>query len=173
MDKTFYLSDEAVKYQIDTTITSFKMRDNHGMTEDFYLNEGAWYKIHHSVSGYGNGIYDESFGVAYSATLNNYFFMFVLRGNEEGSDLEVEWNQKDILRYNFGSKKNISGIPAKVSFYDTLRVQGVLYHKIIEIDYSKHRDKIDYNTPVKTYISGEKGLIKFEKRNNVIVERVE
>jgi hypothetical protein len=39
--------------------------------------------------------------------------------------------------------------------------------------YSDNKNAIDMNTPVKTYISGEKGLIKFIRKDNIIFERVE
>ncbi len=78
IEGTFYLSDQARKYQIDTAM-SFKMIDNHGITEDFYIDKYIWYSTHHFFSDYGNGIIDETFGVAYYSSINNYSFMYVLR----------------------------------------------------------------------------------------------
>uniref|UniRef100_UPI0032169DAA hypothetical protein n=1 Tax=uncultured Draconibacterium sp. TaxID=1573823 RepID=UPI0032169DAA len=171
--ETFYLTDEAKRYQIDTTITSFNMVDNYGITEEFYVDESIWYTTHHYFSNYGNGITDETFGIAYFSSLNDYSFMFVLRADIEDTDLEVEWNQKDRLVYNFGTQEVESEIMGEVSFYDTLTVKGVKYENIIEIDYSKVKNKIDTDTPVKTYISGDKGLIKFIRKDNITMERVQ
>ncbi len=173
IEGTFYLTDEAKKYQIDTTITSFNMVDNYGITEEFYVDKNIWYTTHHYFSNYGNGVTDEIFGIAYYSSLNDYSFMFVLRPDLEGTDLEVEWNQRDLLEYNFGTKKVESGTVAEVSFYDTLTVRGVKYNNIIEIDYSNTKNEIDADTPVKTYISGDMGLIKFIRKDNITMERIE
>lgn len=172
---TFYISDEVRKYQIDTTITKIKFVDNFGISEEFLIDQNIWYTTHHYFSEWGTGgkAWGETFGAAYNSTVNGFFFMFVLRADIEHTTLEIEWNQKDKLDYNFGTKNIEYGIKAKVKFYDTLTVRGIKYHDIIEIDYSDKINEIDKDTPVKTYISGNKGLIKFERKDKIIFERIE
>lgn len=54
-----------------------------------------------------------------------------------------------------------------------MTVRGVKYQNIIEIDYTENANEIDKDTPVKTYISANKGLIKLERKDKIILERVE
>jgi hypothetical protein len=175
IEGVFYLSDEARKYQFDTTIYSFIMVDNYGIMEEFYMDRNIWYTIHHYFTEWGTDgkASGETFGVAYYSALNDYFFMFVLRAQVEYTDMEIEWNQRDKLVYNFRTKKVTTGVEPDIFFYDSLSVRNISYGDIIEIDYSDNINAIDMNTPVKTYISGEKGLIKFIRKDNIIFERVE
>ena len=175
IEGVYYISDEAREYQFDTTIYSFKMVDNHGITEEFYMDQNIWYSTHHYFSEWGTDgkACGETFGVAYYSVLNDYSFMFVLRAQVEYTDMEIEWNQRDRLVYNFKTKKVTTGIEPGILFYDSLSVRDITYGNIIEIDYSYKIRDIDINTPVKTYISGEKGLIKFIRRDNIIFERTE
>jgi len=153
---TFYFSDEARKYQIDTTITSFKMIDNHGITDEFVMDKYNWYQTHHYFSQWGThgDASGETYGIAYNSVLNSYMFMYVLRADVDYTSLEIEWNQKDHFVYDFSSRKVISGIVPLVSFYDSLLVRGVWFRNIIDIDYSGKVNEIDKDTPVRTYISG-------------------
>lgn len=175
LEGTFYITDAARSYQIDTTIYSFKMVDNHGITDEFCMDTRVWYTTHHYFSEWGvdGTTFGETFGVAYRSVLNNFFFMYVLRADVENTDLEIEWNQKDRLVYNLGTKKVTTGVVPVVSFYDSLVVRSVTYRRIIDIDYTAKIDKIDVDTPVKTYISGDKGLVKFIRKDNIVFERVE
>lgn len=172
---TFYISDEARKYQIDTTITSIKFIDNYGISEEFYLDQNVWYASHHYFSEWGSDgeAWGETYGVAYNSSVNRFFFMFVLRADVENTDIELEWNQKDRLVYNFSTKNVESDVKATVHFYDTLSVRGIKYYNIIEIDYTETINEIDKDTPVKTYISGNKGLIKIQRKDNINLERIE
>jgi len=175
LEGTYYLSDEAREYMIDTTVTSFRMVDNHGLTDEFYLDGYIWYTLHHYFSEWGTegDAFGETFGVAYMSSVNDYSFMFVLRANVGYTELDVEWNQRDRLTYNFKSGKVTYGVVPGIMFYDTMSVKGITYSNIIEIDYSGRVTEIDDNTPVKTYISGEKGLIKFIRKDNIVFERIE
>jgi hypothetical protein len=171
LDGVYYISDEAVAYQFDT-LDSFKMIDNHGITEQFYVDDFIWYPTHHQFEQF-NGIFLETFGIAYHSVLNDYFFFYLLRGEIDYTALRVEWNQKDVLIYNFDEHKITStGIIPTIQFYDSLLIGGLKYNDIIEIDYTGNMDYIDANTPVKTYISGEKGLIKFIRKDGIIYERI-
>jgi hypothetical protein len=175
LEGTFYISDEARKYQIDTTITSMRFVDNYGISEEFHTDQNIWYTTHHYFSEWGtNGeARGETFGVAYNSTVNGFFFMFVLRADVENTDLEIEWNQRDGLVYNFDTKTVESGVKANIKFYDTLTVRGIKYKDIMEVDYTARINEIDNDTPVKTYISGNKGLIRFERKDKVLLERIE
>ncbi len=171
----FNISSDARKYQIDTTITTLKFVDNYGISEEFFMDQDVWYKTHHYYSEWGSDgdAWGESYGAAYSSTVNGFFFMFGLRATVENTELEIEWNQKDRLVYNFRTKTVEYGVDAKINFYDTLTVRGIQYKDIIEVDYTEKINEIDKDTPVKTYISGNKGLIRFERKDNVILERIE
>lgn len=175
LEGTFYIDDEARKYQIDTTITSFKFVDNFGISEEFYIDRNIWYKTHHYFSEWGidGKAWGETFGVAYNSAVNDFFFMFVLRADVENTDLEIEWNQKDRLVYNFSTKDIETGVEANIKFYDTLTVRGIKYQDIIEVDYTDKINEIDNDTPVKTYISGNKGLIKLVRKDKIVLERKE
>jgi hypothetical protein len=174
IEGTFYFSDEARKYLIDTSITSIRFIDNFGISEEFYIDQKTWYKTHHYFDQWSDdGPAYETFGIAYHSTVNGFFFMFVLRADVESTDLEIEWNQIDKLVYNFESKTVDYGVKAKVNFIDTMTVRGVKYQNIIEIDYTENANEIDKDTPLKTYISANKGLIKFERKDKIILERIE
>ncbi len=173
LEGTFYLSPEAKKYMIDTTVTSFKMVDNNGITEEFFVDGSVWYTTHHyfdewGVDGKASG---ETYAIAYNSSLNNFFFTFVLRAGIDYSELEMEWNRKDMVLYNFKTKTVVQEPKPKIGFFDTLTVKGIEYKNIIELDYS-NVNGTDDNTPLKTFISGEKGLIKIELKNNITLERI-
>jgi hypothetical protein len=167
----FYLSDEARDYQFDT-VNSFKMIDNHGITEQFYALDYSFYTKHHFFAQFGPALC-ETFGITYNSVLNDYYFSYMLRAETDYSGLRVDWNQKDWLTYNFDEDIITStGIMPAIKFYDTLLVGGYIYNHIIEVDYTGNEHDIDEDTPVKTYISGEKGLIKFTRKDGVIMERI-
>ncbi len=151
----YYLADEARNYQIDTTVTSFKMIDNYGITEEYYMDGYQNQKHHYYYQG--AGWYGEIFDVTYRSVLNDYFFMFSLRALFGDTELWFEMNQQDIIIYNFNKRKVTSDITPAIHFYDSLLVKGIKYDYIIEIDYSDQMDDLYENTPVKTYISGDKG----------------
>lgn len=172
---TFYLSEEALNYEIDTTITSFRMVDNYGITEEFYLHSDSWgtnYKYLHEWGVDGNA-FGETFYVKYYSVLNDFSMTYVLMADVDHSELEVEWGYKDFVRYNFDKKKVVHGTKAKVMFYDSLRVKDNTYGRIIEIDYTDVKDKISEDTPVRTFISGERGLIKFTLKSGITFERID
>mgnify|MGYP001096596509 CR=1 FL=1 len=173
IEGTFYISDEARKYQIDTTITTMKFVDNLGISESFVIDQYTWYTTHHYFNEWGidGDAWGETFGVAYNSTVNGFFFMFVLRADVENTDLEIEWNQKDRLVYNFGTRSVESGVEANIKFHDTLTVREIIYQDVLEVDYTEKINEIDNDTPVITYISGNKGLIRFERKDNIILER--
>jgi hypothetical protein len=174
IEGTFYISEEAQKYMIDTSINSFRMLDNNGVTEEFYLDKYSWYATHHYFSEWGTDgeAFGEAYGVAYHSVLNDFFFMFSLRADVEYTQLEIEWNQKDRFVYAFETGKFSSEVNPLLLFYDSLTVNGVVYKDIIEVDYSKKMNEIDFNTPVKTYISGKQGLVKFQRKDSIIFERI-
>jgi hypothetical protein len=175
IEGTFYISDEARKYQIDTTITTMKFVDNFGISEAFVIDQNTWYTTHHYFNEWGidGDAWGETFGVAYNSTVNGFFFMFVLRADVENTDLVIEWNQKDRLVYNFGTRSVEYGVEANIKFHDTLTVREIIYQDVIEVDYTEKINEIDNDTPVRTYISGNKGLIRFERKDNIILERTE
>ncbi len=175
IEGTFYISDEARKYQIDTTIISIKLIDNYGISEEFYLDQNIWYTTHHYFSEWGSDgdAWGEAYGVAYNSSVNGFFFMFALRADVDNTDLEIEWNQRDRLVYNFKTQTIESEVVAKINFYDTLTVRGIKYQNIIEVDYTDKINEIDDDTPVRTYISGDKGLIKIERKDGILLERIE
>lgn len=174
LEGDFYISDEARKYQTDTTLTSLRFIDNYGISEEFRMDQHLWYTTHHYFSEWGidGKARGETFGVAYTSTLNRFFFMYVLRASVGYTNLEIEWNQKDLLVYNMLTNKVENGVEAEVSFIDSLFVRGIKYDDVIVVDYSKKIAEIDSNTPVKTYISGQKGLIRIERKDDVVLERV-
>jgi hypothetical protein len=181
---TFYISDNAVKYEADTTITSFKMIDNNGITEEFDLSMDDMiisydsYGYHHffsSLNWYKKPAYGEAFIINYKSVLNNYSFNYTIRATGVYTLMEIEWNNIDnnIFSYYFDERKVTSTLKPTVTFLDTMEVRNVVYHNIIEIDYSKIDYLINNNTPVKTYIAGKDGLIKFERKDNVVFERIQ
>lgn len=166
---TFSLSPEAQKYKIDTTITSFQMIDNNGITEEFYINNiNAYYH-----EPWTNGLF-EIYNIDFSSAINNYNFIIELRADDISSTLKINWNYNDYLYYDFKTFE-IYGEPtiATLKFYDSIQIKNTTYYDIIEIDYSNKINKIDSKTPIKTYISGKKGLIKLIRKDGNILERIE
>lgn len=174
LEGTFLINKEASVFKTDTTVYSFAMIDSYGITDEFYQSS-IWYSTHNYMSDWGDKAWYESYGVAYESALNNYFFMIVLRADMDRSKMEVEWNQMDRFNYSFGViDLDYNGGPGiKVSLYDTLTVNGVLYHNIMEFDLRMSASKIGRNTPIKTWISGSIGLIMFERKNGVVSKRVQ
>ncbi len=172
---TYYISDEAKNYEIDTTITSINFTDNNGLSESFSLDQDTWYTTHHYFTEWGTGgkAFGETYGLHYTSTVNRFFFMYVLRADVGYTKLEIEWNQTNRSTYNFSTKQVESGIKGKVTFCDSLEVKGVIYRNIVEFDYADNSNAIDDDIPVKTVISGDKGLIKFSRKDGVIFERIE
>lgn len=174
LEGTFIINDQASIYKPDTTINSFKMIDSYGITDEFYQSN-IWYGTHRYMSDWGDEAWYETYGIAYESALNNYFFMIVLRGDIDHTDLEIEWNQKDRINFEFGGGGNLSinenpGI--MILQYDTLTVNNVLYTDILEVNLNPSYSDIDKNTPVRTWISGNTGLIMFERKDGVISKRV-
>ncbi|WP_456376488.1 hypothetical protein [Lutibacter sp.] len=164
----FSLSQEAQKYKIDTTITSFQMIDNNGITEQFYLRNYLSY--YHEP--WENGFF-EIYSIEYSSVLNNYNFNIELRADDISSTLQINWNYNDYLYYDFKTTEiyGETTIPI-LKFYDSIQIQNIIYYDIIEIDYTNKVNKINSKTPIKTYISGEKGLIKLVRKDGNILERI-
>lgn len=164
----FNLSQKAQKYKIDSTITSFQMIDYNGITEQFYRNNYISY-YHEPWEG---GFF-EIYSVEYKSVLNNYNFGIDLRADDISNSLHINWNYNNYLDYNFETAE-IFGEPTKpsITFYNSTQVQNVTYYDIIEIDYTNNINEIDDKTPVKTYISGTKGLIKLIRKDGNILERV-
>jgi len=165
---TFSLSEVAQKYKIDPTITSFQMIDNNGITEQFYLNNYLSYYN----EPWKNGLF-EIYSIEYSSVLNNYNFNIELSADDISSILHISWNYNDYLYYDFKTTE-IDGeatIPI-LKFYDSIQIHNTTYYDIIEIDYTNKINKIDNKTPIKTYISGKKGLIKLIRKDGNILERI-
>ncbi len=174
LEGTFLINDEASVFKTDTTIYSFQMIDSHGITDEFYQSN-IWYSTHNYMSGWGDEAWYESYGTAYESALNNYFFMIVLRGDIDYSNMEIEWNQTDRINYRFGEQYlDLNGSAGLIILtYDTLTVNEILYHDIMEINLMGSADEIGANTPVKTWISGSTGLIMFERKDGIISKRVQ
>jgi hypothetical protein len=174
IEGTFYLSEKSLKYQVDTTILTFQMIDEYGIVEEFSLVDP--YSMGHN---YFNewGVDGEAFGevyyVEYHSVLNDYFFTYYLRADEKFTELDIEWNQQDQCRFNIANGAFEGGVRAEVSFYDSLKVGNIVYRDIIEIDFSQKKNKINEQTPVKTFLSGKTGLVKFVRKDGVVVERID
>jgi len=170
---TFYISEEALKYQFDTTIASFQMQDNHGITDEFFKN-GNFYNTHRYFSEWGTKgeAYGETYGVAYNSVVNNFYFSFVLRADVDYTTVDVEWNFTDMLSFKFETKEVTYGTKPAIHFYDSILVKNKTYYNILEIDYTDKLDKIDDYTPVKTYIAGNVGLVKFILKQDIVFERI-
>jgi hypothetical protein len=174
IEGTFYLSEKAVKYQIDTTITSFTMIDDRGITENFYMDNRNWYATHHYFMEWGvdGNAFGEVFGVAYHSVVNNYFFSFALRADTDHTDMEIEWNQADLLTFDVNNEMLTYGPPAHIEFLDSLVIADTVYRDIIKIDFTGATGEIDQKTPLVTYLSGHTGLIKFERADGIVSKRL-
>lgn len=164
----FDLSEDAQKYKVDSTITSFQMIDNNGIKEEFYVND--FYSYYHEP--WENGFF-EIYNIEYTSTLNNYSLRINLNADDISSSLTINWNHNNYSYYYFDTNE-IFGDPVNpiIKFHNSIQVQNATYFNIIEIDYTNNIKKIDNKTPVKTYISGNKGLIKFIRKDGVFLERI-
>jgi hypothetical protein len=170
-EKEMYQTAEiASKYQMNTRIESFKMVDSYGMTDKFYIGNYD----NRITLVYTGTLYSANYrtvGADYMSTLNGYFFTFTI-AISDNVILNMGWNRRNGFEYDFITGKVSGNIVPVVSFYDSLTVKGVTYQDIIEVDYSNRISDIDNNTPVKTYISGAIGLIKFIRKDGVVAERI-
>ncbi len=175
---TFYISEEARKYMPDTTIQSFQMIDQNGITDGFYINDRNWYSTHLYMNQWsepdrcGEGFKTEDFGIAYSSTINDIFFMIVIRAQPEGTEFEIEWNQLDRIKYNFKTKEITSEQIADIQFVETIEINNKVYENVILFNLENILSDIDNQTPSKIYIAETYGLIKYETQNGIILERV-
>lgn len=164
---TFELSKEANKFKIDTTVTSFKMIDNNGITEEFYITNT--YTYFHEP--WENGLF-EHYEVEYSSVIYDLDLGIRLIADEIESSLVINWNYKDYVTFYFKTKE-VYGDPItpNIKFYDSLTINNKTYFDILEINYVNRIGKLDSKTPKKTIFSGAFGLIKAELRNGSILER--
>lgn len=168
---TFNICDEAKKYMVDTTITSFKMVDNYGITETFYMHNSIWYAQH--LYYYINGdAYFQHFGVAYTSVLNDYFFMFTMRADDQDTFMEIEWNQRERFGYYFKQKKIQATPKPTMQFIDSIEINGVDYTDVLIIDYSAVATLKDPKTPLTTYFAAGYGLVKVKINETITLERV-
>lgn len=170
----FHISEAARKYQIDTTITHFSIIDNNGITDEFVLDKKVWYATHHYYQEWGvdGKAWGETYGVAYESVVNNWHFMMVLRADVDHTDLEIEWNLTDRVTVNLASGSIESGHARALLFSDSMTVAGVTYYDIVELDYTGRESLIGNSTPVKTFISGKHGLVRMERKDGVVLNRV-
>jgi hypothetical protein len=165
---TFNLSEEAQKYKIDSTITSFQMIDNNGITEQFYLSN--FYSYYHEP--WENGFF-ENYNVEYRSIINDYTLRIHLGADDISDDLNINWNGNYYVYYYFDSGETYGDpLTPDIKLHNSIVVQNVTYFNIIELDYTNNITKIDDKTPVKTYISGTKGLIKLIRKDGNILERI-
>ncbi|HOP04995.1 MAG TPA: hypothetical protein PLE67_11010 [Tenuifilaceae bacterium] len=171
LEGTFNICDEAKIYMVDTTITSFSFVDNFGITESFYMHSRTWYEQHlyYYISGEA---YFQHFGVAYSSSLNDFFFMVTMRADDEDTFMEIEWNQRERFGYYFLQNKIEATPKPNMEFIDSLAIQGVTYYGVIKIDYSSVVTQKDPLTPLVTYFAAKYGLIRFDVNENIWLERV-
>lgn len=191
--KRFTISSEAKKYFIDTTSSSITMKDNVGFNETFYTEKSTFkfaqvpqYHYIEYIIGSGNytGAFTaEKFGITYKSLLNNYYFRYLITSEVE-NQLEICWSEdsynfskreyEDNNRfvYNFKTKKVTSKLKPLVVFHDSIIVSDIKYKNIIEIDYSKIKNKINENTPLKIYFASKAGLIKYVPQEGIVVERI-
>ncbi len=174
---TFYIADEVRKYMPDTNILSFNMIDQNGITDGFYINEGAWYSTHLYMSEWGeanrcgDASFSESFGVAYSSSINSNFLIISMRAYPEGTELEMEWNQMDRAVYNFQTKEVTSEQKPKIKFIESMEINGKTYTNIVLFDYRNILTKISYGTPSQIFIAEKYGLIKYNSQMGSNFER--
>lgn len=174
---TFYISEQARKYMPDTTIQSFEMIDQNGITEGFYINDRHWYSTHLYMSQWGepnrcgDGFATEDFGIAYSSTMNDYFLMITLRSDTDGTELELEWNQIDRVTYNIDKNEITSDQKPSIEFISSIVIDDFKYDDVILFDFQEITNEININTPQKIYIAANYGLIKYELQNGIISER--
>lgn len=165
---TFNLSEEAQKYKIDSTITSFQMIDKNNITEGFYLDDVLSY--YHEP--WEDGLF-EIYRVNYFSVINNYSFDVNLRADDISSTLNFNWNYKTNFYYDFKTTE-IYGDPRAPSlkFSDSIKIRNTVYYDIIEIDYTNSVNKIKDESILKACVSGKKGLIKLVRKDGNILERI-
>lgn len=171
LEGTFNICDEAKKYMVDTTIMSFSFVDNFGISESFYMHNRTWYEQHlyYYISGEA---FFQHFGVAYSSTLNDFFFMVTMRADNEDTFMEIEWNQRERFGYYFLQKKVEATPKPNMEFIDSLTIKGITYYDVIRIDYSSVSDQKDPLTPMVTYFAAKYGLVRFDINESIWLERV-
>jgi hypothetical protein len=173
----FLLRDETRGYIIkDTVSATFKMIDNHDIVDEF-SNSNGYMNIYLGSTGTIFKI-QQQFMLVSISLLNNYTFRYELLADKESDQMKIYVSPLsffDPAVYDFASKKvstNQDPLP-EIKFYDEMEVRGIVYHKIIEIDYSKDQDKLKNNFPVHIYYSTDKGLIKFIRKDGIFFERIQ
>jgi hypothetical protein len=168
---TFNICEEAQKYMVDTTIKSFRMVDNYGITETFYMHNSIWYEQHlyYYIAGEA---YFQHFGVAYSSVLNDYMFMVTMRADDQDTYMELEWNQRERFGYYFKENRIQATPKPTMSIIASLEVNGFTYFDVIKVDYTAVKDQKDPRTPLITYFASRYGLIKLVVNESVTMERL-
>lgn len=175
---TYLIPNEAKKYLPDTNITSFEMIDNNGITDAFLLNDAIFYQPFMLYSKWGDedkcgdAFITESFRAEYNSTINQYYFKISIRAGIDHTTIETDWGPNDRFEFYFETKEFISELKPSILLIDSMTVNQKTYSNIILFDNSSILSQIDIRTPVKFYIAGDYGLIKFETRQGIIYERV-
>ena len=127
---TFNLSEEAQKYKIDSTITSFQMIDNNGITEQFYLSN--FYSYYHEP--WENGFF-ENYNVEYRSIINDYTLRIHLGADDISDDLNINWNGNYYVYYYFDSGETYGDpLTPDIKLHNSIVVQNVTYFNIIELN---------------------------------------
>jgi hypothetical protein len=135
------------------------------------MHNSIWYAQHlyYHITGEA---YFQHFGVAYTSVLNDYFFMFTMRADDQDTYLEIEWNQRERFGYYFSEKKIQATPKPTMIIIDSLAVNGFTYYDVIKVDYTAVKDMKDPRTPLVTYFAAKYGLIKFQVTDEISLERV-
>lgn len=183
---TFLVQEIDKKYFPDTTITSFNMIDDNGITDKFHIrNLGNNHRLlsrHSEPNRCGDGYVVEYYNVQYFSEINNFNLGIEIKNDFDGRFLTFEWNFLFYLVYNFDTKIAKLNYPyttegetdtttyyPNIVFLDSLNVFDVVYKDVIEIDLQEI--VADNKVPKKVYLASDTGLVQFVLKNGITYKR--
>ncbi len=184
----FYLSEQAKEYICDTSAT-FYMRDNYGITEQFYLNNSFSTSNFLHLSTWseadkcGEAFATEDFTINYISAINRFFYsVWISTDGQNNNSISIEWQNSNInvnsntgeweiinANYNFNTQEYYStpkGIIINIA--KNIIIGDSVYKKILIIDYSKLEKPVSIK---KLYYAPKIGLVKYELNNGIHAER--
>jgi hypothetical protein len=168
---TYLIHDDYRKYIVSDSFATFNMVENNGISEGFFSK--PYISVHQwsADSKCGEGYSTEYFQMTFQSTINRFIFDYKISGDWDGTSLQLEWNQKDRVNYNFIDKTFQTEITPFVNIIDSVLVNNYYYSDVILVNYSSVLSQISSTTPLKIYLAPTIGLIKFETQQGIIFER--
>lgn len=170
----YNIPDEYRKYLIDTTITSFEMSDQNGISYGYMLSPAfgmglSYFKGHGYTQEYQYMYYVPTMGS------DSFWWNIWAMNSHDMPSLRVEWSFELVMEYEFPTKKiiNTHGFAAKpqILLQDTITINHQVYNDIVIINIPEENLSDRPHVPFQTIVGGGIGPLQFSFTNGLIYTR--